>query len=248
MTRADRVRRVLALAVLTALVAAAGIASSEAMEGSALGLQRVGFTQEQLDLVVKITRPIGDVALFDVYIPQAEDGIALWIEEYERGEAVSRGGRLISTPEHVRAAGEVSDDGTYKSEISVWINDFTMDGSNYLRFILSLGDSSFSLYREITGLDPTFRAFRSQPASLEMLKAGPIPLAVHGAYAESDHRPSKSETIHTLLGGTWQTSKESIEEVLAQYDRSFVVYAQLLGPDDWELRREFRLMPDLPAE
>lgn len=228
------------LSALVLLAAVAVAAGSETTQAPAVGLQRTALAAEQRDLLERIARPIGDVALFDVHIPEAEDGIALWIEEYERGETVSGGGRLISTPEHAKASGEAGEDGTYKSQISVWISDLVVDGKGYLRFTLSLGDSSFSLYRELTDLDPSFRAFRSQSAPLEMLKAGPIPLAVYGAYEQAGHSLSTSDAAKAFLRSNWQASKEAAEETVAQYDHSFVVYVQLYGPDDWELRRALK--------
>lgn len=248
MKRVHRVWGVLALTAFILLSVAAGAASSESAEGSMVGLQRTALTLEQQSLADRIARPIGDVALFDVYIPEEEDGIALWVQEYRRGEAVSGGGRLISTAQHAWALSGAGDDGTYKGQISVWISEFMLDGRSYLRFALSLGDSSFSLDRELTGLDQSFRAFRSQPASLEMLKAGPVPLAVFGAYKKAEHSGSTSEAAKVFLTSNWQTSKEAVERRIAEHDCALVVYIELFGPDDWELRRALRPLPEPPAK
>ena len=81
-----------------------------------------------------------------------------------------------------------------------------------------------------------------------MLKAGPVPLAVFGAYKKAEHSGSTSEAAKVFLTSNWQTSKEAVEETVAQYDRSFVVDAQLFGLNDRELRRALGPTSNPPAK
>lgn len=76
-----------------------------------------------------------------------------------------------------------------------------------------------------------------------MLKAEPVPLTVYGAYQKAEYSLSTGDTARAILRSSWHASKGAAEEMAAQYDRTFVVYVQMLEPDGHKLKHAQELPP-----